>query len=333
MRTALPLLACFLALLSASAQAAPEDPGAQARTPDGPDTHARALLAATPGSQRARMVAAFTSPQRVNWHYVPRNRFGLPRGEMNADQRAHLDALLRSVLTETGFKLVYDIVRMEEVMYANVGARSRRRNPAWRNPGLYHVALFGTPASKARWGFRMEGHHLSLNITFVGSRIIGSEPTFFGASPDRVTRGSLHPGLRPLATQQDLAFAFLNTLSAEAKSQAVVSSRAPGEIVLRDRRDLVSARPQGVRVASLPAAAQARFKALWDAWHAPFRGPAADRSMPEDLTFSWRGATAPGRYHYYRVHSSTVVIEFSWHGDHIHSVVRHRSREFGMQPK
>jgi len=35
----------------------------------------------------------------------------------------------------------------------------------FRDPGRYYVALFGEPAATAPWGFRYEGHHLSVNLT------------------------------------------------------------------------------------------------------------------------------------------------------------------------
>ena len=40
-----------------------------------------------------------------------------------------------------------------------------------RDPERYHITFYGTPSRTERWGWRFEGHHLSLNFTLAGDRL------------------------------------------------------------------------------------------------------------------------------------------------------------------
>ncbi|MBD0258423.1 MAG: DUF3500 domain-containing protein [Cytophagales bacterium] len=48
---------------------------------------ARAFLGALSEEQRRTATYPFTDEERFNWHFVPRDRKGLPLRDMNADQR------------------------------------------------------------------------------------------------------------------------------------------------------------------------------------------------------------------------------------------------------
>ena len=41
-------------------------------------------------AQAEKAVFAFDSPERLNWHFIPRDRLGLPIKELTAEQRASL---------------------------------------------------------------------------------------------------------------------------------------------------------------------------------------------------------------------------------------------------
>ena len=40
----------------------------------------------------------------------------------------------------------------------------------------YWVEIFGDPSSDNYWGWKLEGHHLSLNFTFKGNKMISNSP-------------------------------------------------------------------------------------------------------------------------------------------------------------
>src|SRR5205823_815444 len=129
-----------------------------------------------------RRLAAFgiDSPERLDWHYVPRERGGLPLKAMDDRQRAAAHALLRAVLSDAGYRKATDIMRLETVLRAIETVRRFDRDP-----DNYAWSVFGDPDAGAPWGFRVEGHHLSLHLTFAAGPIAVT-PAFMGANPARV---------------------------------------------------------------------------------------------------------------------------------------------------
>ena len=86
--------------------------------------------------------------------------------------------------------------------------RGRRREPLVRDPERYFFSVFGTPSSKDTWGWRVEGHHVSLQFTVVNGTLVAGSPTFFGANPAEVREGP-QKGLRVLGPEEDAARALL----------------------------------------------------------------------------------------------------------------------------
>ena len=52
-----------------------------------------------------------------------------------------------------------------------------------RDPEKYHVSIFGKPGAEATWGWRVEGHHLSVNFTIANGEKISGTPSFFATNP------------------------------------------------------------------------------------------------------------------------------------------------------
>ena len=66
---------------------------------------------------------------------------------------------------------------------------SRPGGPAThRDPDRYAVAVFGEPGD-GPWGWRLQGHHLSLNLTAGERGGVAHAPLFLGANPRRVEDG------------------------------------------------------------------------------------------------------------------------------------------------
>ena len=125
---------------------------------------------------------------------------------MSAEERRAALALLRSGLSARGFTKVDTILHLEEVLFALEGSRMR-------DPGLYYFTVFGEPSDKGAWGWRYEGHHISLNWTVVDGRLVASTPQFLGANPAEVRDGP-RKGTRVLAAEEDLGRALVKSLSA-----------------------------------------------------------------------------------------------------------------------
>src|SRR5262249_54171239 len=147
----------------------------------------------------------FDSKERTNWHFVPLQdkekrptRKGLPLGEMNEEQRKAALALVSAGTSPEGDKKATTIMSLETILRELERGGAMVRDPAW-----YFFTVFGTPSKTGKWGWRVEGHHLSLNFTLDGGKVISATPAFFGANPATVMQGP-RKGLRTLPEAEDL---------------------------------------------------------------------------------------------------------------------------------
>ena len=170
--------ASWLALAAAAVNAA------------GPLDAAKALAAATPASARSSLQLPLCDEARRDWHYTPRSRDGVPWKAMNDAQRAAATALLRSALSDAGHQKVRAVMALEIVL------REVETFGLSRDPDNYAFAVYGTPAAEAPWGWRVEGHHLSLHFTLVGDRYVATLPQFLGANPAELPRDFPKAGMK-----------------------------------------------------------------------------------------------------------------------------------------
>jgi Protein of unknown function (DUF3500) len=278
---------------------------------------------------RDRLALAFDDEERESWNYVPRSRAGLARGDMSEAEADATQALLRAGLSESGHDKVTGILRIEPILGKLEG------NPSFRDPGRYHVAIFGQPGAQAPWGWRFEGHHLSLNFTHAAGRV-ATTPAFLGANPARVPSGP-HRGLRVLGAEEDLGRALFASLTGEQRRRALVSESAPSDIVTESSRRVRLDGFAGLPAAEMTAEQRAALRRLVEVYVGDF-SPDLARAHVERMEaagwarihFAWAGAAEPGKSHYYRIHGPTHVIEYDNRGgDHIHTVVRDLEHDFG----
>jgi hypothetical protein len=202
---------------------------------------ARALLAVLDDAQRQEISIPFADAERMNWHFVPREREGLALGALSDAQRAAARTLLASALGPRGLEKVDGVIALESVLRELESSPGRPAD--MRDPAQYFLSIFGAPGSPEPWGWRLEGHHLSLNFTSVTDELVASTPLFFGASPARVEAGP-RAGLRVLAEEEDLGRALFRAgTGSSAESPAsrrprLTSSRCPAER---------QAEPRGIR--------------------------------------------------------------------------------------
>src|SRR5262249_56710738 len=95
-----------------------------------------------------------------------------------------------------------------------------------RDPERYFLTIFGTPSDRGRWGWRVEGHHLSLNFVLQDGKIVAATPAFFGANPAEVRQGP-REGLRNLADIEDRALRLLQALASPQLTQAPAAHTPP----------------------------------------------------------------------------------------------------------
>ncbi|MFL6619676.1 MAG: DUF3500 domain-containing protein [Povalibacter sp.] len=292
---------------------------------------ANELLEALPAGKRKQLLFPLDSSERLNWNYVPMQRAGIPLADLDAQQQSKIDPLLRSALSETGFNTAKGIVAHESVLAQIEG------NPG-RDPELYYTAVFGEPTPRAPWAWRFEGHHLSVNATYVDGHTQIVAPLFMGSNPATVQSGP-KKGLRLLAAEEDLARALIRMLPEERRTRAMLSARAFSDIVTRNDPKVRSLSIEGLAAADMTDTEREQLRQLVHVYAGRMTATAAhdqleriERAGFNQLHFAWAGSTEPGKPHYYRIHGPTVLIEYDNtqnNANHIHSVWRDLQNDFG----
>ena len=166
---------------------------------------------------------AYDSPERLNWHFIPRARKGLPIKELSPEQRALAFGLIQSGLAGSGFFKATTIMSLEQILRE----LEKGRGPV-RDPELYYLTIFGKPLDRGKWGWRVEGHHLSLNFALEDGKIVAATPAFFGSNPAEVRQGPAQ-GLRTLADREDRALRLVQALDDDQRKKAIFAEKAPAK--------------------------------------------------------------------------------------------------------
>ncbi len=299
-------------------------------------TAAQAFVAALGTEQRAQAVFDYASDERQRWHFIPNEMFprkGLALRAMSADQKAKAHGLLKTGLSQKGYLTATAIIQLEDTLHAIEGSQRFARSPL-----DYQFTVFGTPAATGQWGWRVEGHHLSLHFSVVNGRVTATSPTFTGANPAHVKEGPAE-GTRVLAVLEDQGRALVGALTDAQRAVAVVAETAPGDIVSFNKHDIGPLTPGGLAVSAMSAAQKTAMSALITTYASLVADDlAADRmgrvtaAGLDRVTFAWAGPLTPGAKHYYRVQGPTFLIEYDNtqnDGNHIHAVWRDFQGDFG----
>ncbi len=283
-------------------------------------------------AQREEAIQPFASAERMNWHYVPRSRAGLALKDMTPVQRDRARALLATGLSAEGLRKAAEIMRLEEIL------RELEDGSIVRDPDRYYVTIFGAPGSATPWGWRVEGHHLSVNVTVAGDDAIAGAPLFFGANPAEVRAGP-KAGLRVLAGEEDLGRALVTSLDAGLRKVAIIATKAPSEILTGADRRIVRERPAGIAAGRLPPAQRSSLLRLVEEYCRRLRPDIADadlaeidRAGTERIHFAWAGGLKKGEGHYYRIQGPTFLVEYDNtqnDANHVHAVWRKYDGDFG----
>jgi hypothetical protein len=302
------------------------------------------LLGSLDADQKAKALFAFDDRERTNWHFVPHQekkkplRKGLRLEEMTESQKEAALQLVKAGTSPSGFVKATTIMSLEEIL------RDLEKNGAnVRNPGWYFFTVFGTPAKAGKWGWRVEGHHLSLNFTLDGGRVVAATPFFFGANPAEVMAGP-RKGLRTLPEAEDQARALFAALDDGQRKLARQPKQFPE--IEETRTAPRSLDPVGLPAGRMTAEQRATLEKLIEGYAArmPPEVAAAELSRLkaaglENVYFAFaRDDDKPGRPYTYRVQGPTFAIEFlnvqsdSAHNpaNHIHRVWHDLPGDFGL---
>ena len=301
---------------------------------------AEKFLGSLSGDEKAQATFDFGDKERFNWNFVPlqdkdrkSTRKGLPLEAMSpAQKKAALD-LVRSGTSEKGNIAAVTIMSLEAILAEQETKGAMVRNPEW-----YFFTVFGTPSKTGKWGWRVEGHHLSLNFTLDGAQVVSSTPTFFGSNPAEIKSGA-KKGHRPLAPAEDYARELFTSLGEAAHQPKHFGE--PGQKTLTPNLG----KPVGVAASNLNDAQKGLLMKLLKAY--TDRMPAAVGAVEyklateaalDQIFLAYSGDAAPGKGMTYRVHGPTFVVEFlniqndsaGNAANHVHSNWRRIKGDFGL---
>lgn len=304
---------------------------------------ARAFLQSLSPEQQAKAKLPFEGEERLFWHYIPTDdipkrynnkpRMGLTLAGMSRAQQHLATALLSAGLSQSGFIKASSIMSLEDVLKVMEKDTVNRRSPE-----KYHFSIFGTPSDDGTWGYRVEGHHMSLHFTIHKGKLSGT-PTFFGANPHEVREGP-RAGLRVLAREEDLGRALMESLDAGQRRTATVAAEAYKDILTEaNRTAALNGQPDGLPVSKMNAKQRALLNDLLDEYvtNVPDVVAAARqekiKKAGNNMFFAWAGPVEKGQPHYYRISCPAFLVEYdnTQNGaNHSHTVWREMQGDFGL---
>ena len=303
-------------------------------------TAANRFLDGLTAEQRSRAALPYDGEERTRWHYVPTEQFprkGVPIKEMTEAQRALAHDLLKTGLSQRGYATATAIMQLEAIL-SDIENSGGRKGRFVRDPEVYFFTVFGTPSAKGTWGWRVEGHHVSLHFDVSNTTSVASSPTFFGSNPGEVREGP-RKGLRLLADEEDSARALLAALNESQRKAAIITDVAPNEIVTANSPKADPLAPDGLLAGEMNEQQRAVLLQLIRVYTSKMADDLAaerlarvEKAGLEKVRFAWAGETERGRKHYYRVQGPTFLIEYDNaqnDGNHIHSVWRDFAGDFG----
>ena len=302
------------------------------------------LLESLSPAQTAKATFPYESEERLNWHFIPRARKGLPIKELSSEQRALAFALIQSGLSGTGFLKATTIMSLEQIL-----RELEKGSGPVRDPELYYLTIFGKPEDRGKWGWRIEGHHLSLNFVLEDGKIVAATPAFFGSNPGEVRQGP-RQGLRTLADREERALRLVQALDEGQRKKVLFAEKAPADIRAAATRPGGGVVPQpptdpavGIAYADLNADQRSLLRALVESYAMDMPIEVAKAWMDEiasagseHVQFAWAGPADRSQGHAYRIQGPTFLIEFNNtqnNANHIHSVWRNMLGDFGIPLK
>jgi hypothetical protein len=286
----------------------------------------------------------FDDPHRTAWFFTPQQdadrnftRKGVRFEELSEEQKKKALALLKAGTSAKGFEQATTIMTLENVLHDTEKNGKMVRNPNW-----YFVSIFGKPSKTGKWGWRVEGHHLSVSFTMDRGQIESPTPYFFGANPATVKNGP-RSGLRTLPEVEDLARELIKSLDAEQVKAAHRDKQFP-EIAENTPAAKIG-EPVGLAASQMNDKQRDTLVKLLEAYtnRMPPNVGAAELKAAKDagvekIHFAYSGEAEPGKAYTYQVQGPTFVAQFlnvqpdgsGNPNNHIHSVWRRLPADFGL---
>jgi len=252
------------------------------------------------------------------------NRHGAFLRDMDQPEREAFEDLLRASLSDSGFSLIRDAMRLNEYLGEIV------EDTEILNEWTYWVSVFGRPSLEEPWGWQLDGHHVNLNVFVLRGQVVVS-PVFVGAEPRSCETGKF-AGTRILTEFDEPAVALMEALSDGQRRRAVIhpsmlSGDLPPELAGRSDgrhrggalRDNLVLPYEGICAAEFDRNQKRLLLEVCDLWVRQLPSGHRDLKMDEiarhldQAHFCWIGGHSRDEPFYFKVHSPVTLLEYDNH--------------------
>lgn len=284
---------------------------------------ARTFLDTLGAEHRDRVAFPFDDEEaRLTWGWTPAfPRSGVRLIDMAEAEKSAAYALLAASTSAMGYQKALNIMALQFEL--------------GRHGEQYYFSVYGQPAVSGAWGWRVEGHHLSMHFTSVDGQLSMS-PMFLGARPTEVLAGE-RQGLKAMQIEEDAARSLIQSMTEEQRIQAVINPDPAGDILTRNTRLIGPLEPRGLATSEFTPEQQGWAQDILDAYVGVWPEAVAAAALAEidvaSLIFAWQGGTGAGQRYNYYFQGANFLLDHNNVRDnatHIHSVWRDFSRDYGV---
>lgn len=302
--------------------------------------------------QKRSALLSFDDTARIQWNNLPvglRARSGISIGDMTEEQRKLLHRMLSVSLSSQGYLKATGVMHLDNLLNIFIDTAYQRKeiNDDLRKVLLdlkwthrnYYLAFFGTTSDK-NWGFKVEGHHLSVNYTFTGDSV-SVTPWFIGTDPAEMSVTE-YAGWRVLGQEEDLGLSLIRMLTPVQQKKATMQTEVPGDIITAAESGKRLVDYWGIKGSELTKEQKALLQYIIREYVYNMEYEKANveyakilKAGIENIYFGWIGPYEENKAHYFIVNGPTFIIEFDnaggprRDGNHIHSIWREKGNEYG----
>jgi hypothetical protein len=303
--------------------------------------------------QKKRALLEFGDTARVQWNNLPvglRARAGINIGSLSEEQRKLVHRMLSACLSSQGYLKATSIMHLDNLLNMYVDSmharkamtdvvQQRMKDLKWSHQNFY-IAFFGDPKNDAGWGYKLEGHHLSLNFTFHNQQL-SVTPMFVGTDPAEYPILE-YAGWRVLSKEEDFGLKLVKALSPAQQKKATMSTEVPGDIITAAESGKRLIDYWGIKGSELTKQQQEMLKKIVREFVFNLEYEKANKEYDkiikagiQNIYFGWIGSYEEKEPHYYVLNGPGFLIEFDNNGgprrvaNHIHAIWREKGNEYG----
>ncbi len=301
--------------------------------------------------QRRSASLAFTDTARLKWNNLPvglRARAGTGIGNMTIEQRKLVHRVLSASLSSQGYLKATSIMHLDDLLNRYFDSLYYKKeiddttyrmmqSLQWSHRNFF-FAFFGAPTDNT-WGYKLEGHHLSVNFTFVNGTL-SVTPFFIGTDPAEYPNTE-YAGWRVLGEEEDLGIKLIHLLSPAQQKKATMSSAVPGDIITGAESGKRLVDNWGITAAELNEEQRSVLQYIVREYvfNMEYEKATAEynkiiKAGIGKIYFGWIGSYDESKPHYFILNGPGFLIEFDNNGfegraNHIHTIWREKGNEYG----